>query len=186
MKNLTIQKKMPVVTLFIGIGIVSLLVIFASCSTNKKLMKDINLMSIHENNSTVSAFVSYVDAYNSKVPDHSYINIALLKLADATNAMAGVIGYKVMGDINMAKVDANEIIKNANEATHADNIRKSANILSSVLQNMQVKYYPTLTTSGSELVIASAAIDPSILTHHQKEEIMAFFKKSAYLLEKMN
>lgn len=149
-------------------------------------MKNPDLMSVRENNSTVQDFISYVDANNSKVPDHAYINNALVKLADVTSAMAGEIGYTVMGDLNMSKEAANKITHDANEATHADNIRKSADILSSALQNMQQSKYPSMSTAGAELKSSSAAIKPTVLTHHQKEEIMAFFRRSAYLLEKMN
>ncbi|MDQ6815126.1 MAG: hypothetical protein M3040_15425 [Bacteroidota bacterium] len=194
MKSNTIQKKMPVSALFTSIGVTALLVILASCSSHKKMMNDTNmkmmknndLISMHENNSTVADYIKYVDANNKMVPDHEYIKNALVKLSDATNAMAGAIGYTVMGDLNMAKDDANKITKNANESTHAANIRKSADILSSALQHMQQAKYPSLSTAGSELVSASAAIKPSVLTDNQKAEIVDFFRRSAYLLEKMN
>ncbi len=186
MKRIIVLKKMPASAVFISIGLVALLMAFAGCSSQKKMMKDPDLMSMHENNSTVAAYISYVDANNGKVPDHMYINNALVKLADATNAMAGEIGYTVMGNLNMAKDAANKITNDPNESTHADNIRKSADILSRALQNMQQAKYPSLSTAGSELLSASAAIKPAVLTHDQKEEIMAFFRKSAYLLDKMN
>ncbi len=133
-------------------------------------MKDSDLMGIRENNSTVATYITFADANNNKVPDHEYIKNALVKLADARSAMAGEIGYTVMGDVNIAKEVANQITQDANEATHSDNIRKSTDILSSALQNMQQAKYPSLSTAGSELTNASKAIKPGMLTDNERQK----------------
>lgn len=51
-------------SLFSGIGILALLLFISSCSSVKKTMNN-DVMGIHENNSTVAAFVAYVNANNT-------------------------------------------------------------------------------------------------------------------------
>jgi hypothetical protein len=74
--------------------------------------------------------------------DHAYTNEALLKLIEATNAMANEVGYEVQADLEKAKEYAEMITKDPFETTHADNIRKAADILTNVLQNIQKAKYP--------------------------------------------
>lgn len=120
------------------------------------------------------------------VPDQAYINNALVKLADATNAMAGEINYTITFDLNKEKDFANKITQEPNENTHADNIRKSAEILSGALQNMQQAKYPGLSASAAELKSNADAIKTDVPVHHQKEAIATFLKNSASLLQTMN
>ncbi len=168
-----------------GLGILTFLLAISSCSSVKKTMNN-DVTGIRENNSTVAAFVAYVDANNKMVPDHAYISNALVKLADATNAMAGEIGYTVTLDLGKAKDHANKITQDPNETTHADNIRKSAEILSDALQNMQQAKYASLSASAAELKGNANAIKTNVLVHHQKEAIATFLQNSAGLLQKMN
>ncbi|MGK2863091.1 MAG: hypothetical protein ACSLE0_14245 [Chitinophagaceae bacterium] len=189
MANTIIQKKThPSYFILTTLGIVALLMVFSNCSTNKntKSMGSTDLINVRENNSIVAAYISYVNDNNTMVPDHQYINNALVKLADASNAMAGEAKYTITGDLNMAKMNANKITQDPNETNHSDNIRKSADILAGVLQNLQMSKYSTLTSQAAELKNVAASIKPDILAHHQKDAIMSFFTKSASLLERMN
>ncbi|MGI8634467.1 MAG: hypothetical protein ACR2KZ_03590 [Segetibacter sp.] len=172
-------------SLLSGIGILTMFLFISSCSSTKKTMSN-DGMGMHRNNSTVAAFVAYVDANNKMLPDHSYINNALVKLADATNAMAGEINYTITPDLNKAKDFANKITQDANETTHSDNIRKSAEILSDALQNMQRSKYPGLSSSATELKGNADAITSNVLVHNQQAAIATFLKNSASLLQKMN
>lgn len=168
-------------------GILFIVAIFMGCNSEKKMMKtNAKLINVHENNSTVADYISYVYANNTKVPDHQYINNALVKLADATSAMANETKYTVTGDLNMAKMAANKITEDSNESTHSDNIRKSADIIVNVLQNLQIAKYPSLAAKITELKNVAASIKPEILTDRQKDAIMFFFTKSSRLLELMN
>jgi hypothetical protein len=72
------------------------------------------------------------------------------------------------------------------EITHANNIRRACNILTKVLQNIQVAKYPGLTTEVAELKNASISINPDMLTLDQQDAVISFFKKAAVLLKKMN
>lgn len=176
-------------TLF-GLSLVILLVNLSSCNQgkeNKQGADSANLIEVHENNLTVSSYVTFVAADENKMSlDHSYTNEALLKLADATKAMANEVGYDVQNDLSKVTTYAEEIRKDPLETTHADDVRKAADILTNELEGMQKAKYPGLDREASELKDASVAIKPEILTLEQKDEVKSFFEKAAKLLEKMN
>ncbi|QMU26611.1 hypothetical protein [Adhaeribacter radiodurans] len=176
--------------LFSGLGLLTLLIMFMSCNNNKKENKDedvADMMSVKENNSTVSAYVSFIQADTSQMSlDHAFTNEALSELMAATTAMAGEIGFDVKGDMDKVKEYANNITKNPYETSHADDIRKAADILSTVLYNMQQAKYADLANEAGEVKSAATAINPDVLTLDQKDAVKSFFDKSADLLQKMN
>ena len=146
-----------------------------------------NLLDVKENNSTVAAFISFVEKDTNRVSlDYAYTNEALLKLTAATNAMAEEIGYDVHADLDKAKESALLIAKEPFESSKAKNIRNAADISSTSLHNMQLAKYPGLSDEGKELESASAAIDPLAPTLGQKDAVKNYFAKAADLLEKMN
>jgi len=118
--------------------------------------------------------------------DHAYTNEALLKLIEATDAKANEVGYEVQADLEQVKEYANMITADPYETTHADNIRKAADILSNVLQNIQKAKFPGLTEEAKELKNASESIKPAVLTLEQKDAVKNFFAKASDLLQKMN
>lgn len=145
------------------------------------------LINKHENNSTVNGFISFVNDDNNKMSlDHTYTNNALLKLTQATDAMASEIGYDVKADLDKAKEYADKITNDPFETSHADKIRKATDILSRALVNMQQAKYPSLAAEAAELKKASASINPDVLTLDQKDAVKSFFSKAANLLAKMN
>ena len=146
-----------------------------------------DLIGIKENNSTVAAYVNFVENNKEKMSlDHDYTNEALLKLVAATNAMANEVGYEVQAELEKVKVYAQKITNDPFETTHADMVRKAADILTNVLQNIQQAKYPGLTNEAAELRIASKSINPEVLMLDQKNEVKAFFSKAADILNKMN
>ncbi len=182
------KKKSAWPWILLGLGIIALLIYLLGFSDRKEKEADTaELISVNENNSTVAAFVSFTEDDKNKMGfDHAYTNEALLKLTDATGAMAGEIGYDVRADLDKVKEYANNITKDPFETTHADNIRKAADILTNVLQNMQQAKYPQLSNEVAELRNASASINPDVLTLDQKDAVKSFFYKAADLLRKMN
>jgi hypothetical protein len=63
-----------------------------------------DLIGVNENNSTVAAYVNFVENSNERMSlDHAFTNEALLKLVDATNAMANEVGYEVRADMEKVK-----------------------------------------------------------------------------------
>lgn len=146
-----------------------------------------DLISVKENNSVVEAYVHFVQTDKNKMNlDHAYTIEALLKLIEATDAIAGEVGYEVRADLDKVKVYSKMIGEDPFETTHADNIKKADAILTDVLQNIQKAKYPGLADNLRELRSASEAIKPAILTLDQKKEVKAFFSKAAELLQKMN
>ena len=168
-------------------GYLSFIFIYTHCSEVRENADDTGLINVHENNSTVAAFVTFVnDDANKMSLDHAYTNEALLKLMEATNAMADEIGYNVRADLDKVKEYADKITLDPFETSHADNIRKAADIITNVLQNMQQAKYAGLTNEVAALRNASASINPDVLTLDQKDAVKSFFSEAADLLKKMN
>lgn len=192
------QKKQIWPWLLVGLVIVALLFYFLEfrdSSSNMEVVPEAddsgtnadNLLGVKENNSTVAAYVSFVENDTNKMSlDHAYTNEALLKLIEATSAIANEVGYEVRADIEKAKDYAKMISKAPFETTHADNIRKADDILTKVLQNIQKAKYPGLAEEVAELKIASESIKPGVLTLDQKDAVKNYFAKAADLLQKMN
>ena len=193
------QKKQIWPWLLVGLAIVALLVYFLVFYDNGKNTEIVteedyitntnesDLLAVKENNSTVAAYVNFVENSNEKMSlDHEYTNEALLKLTEATNAMANEVGYDVHADIEKVREYAKMIEQDSFEATHADNIRNADEILTNVLQNIQKANYPSLTDEVTALKTASESIKPGMLTLEQKDAVKNYFAKASDLLQKMN
>ena len=193
------QKKQIWPWLLVGLFIVALLVyflVFRDKSKNTEAVTEADyitntnepdLLGVKENNSIVAAYINFIENSKEKMSlDHAYTNEALLKLIEATNAMANEVGYEVKADLEKVKGYANMITKDPFETTHADNIRKADDIIANVLQNIQKAKYPGLADEVEELKSASASINPDVLTLNQKDAVKNFFAKAADILQKMN
>jgi hypothetical protein len=193
------QKKLVWPWLLAGLVIVALLVYFLVFRDNGKNTEAVTeadsitntnepgLLGVKENNDTVAAYVNFIENSKENMSlDHEYTNEGLLKLIDATNAIANELGYEVRADLETAKEYANVISKAPFETTHADNIRKADDILTNVLQNIQKAKYPSLADDVSALKSASESIKPGVLTLDQKDAVKNYFAKAADLLQKMN
>lgn len=192
-------KKQVWLWLLIGFVIAVLLVYFLLFRDNGKNMEaiteadnitntnDSDLLWVKENNSTVAAYVNFIESGKDKMSlDHAYTNEALLKLMAATKAIAGEVGFEVEADLEKVKEYADMITKDPFETTHADNIRKADDILTNALQNIQKAKFPGLADEVDELISASESIKPEILTLEQKDEVKNYFAKASDLLKKMN
>ena len=195
MTEIRIEKKQSTLPLvLLGLSIIALLFYVFVFNKNDAvatvpvvIAPTVALIDVHENNSTVAAYTTFINSGTNKMSlDHAFTNEALLKLTDATNAMADAVGFSVKADLNKVKELADKITINPYETTHADNIRLSADILTTALQNLQQAKYPSLTNEVLEVKNAAAAINPDILTLKQQDAVKSFFAKAAILLEKMN
>jgi hypothetical protein len=147
----------------------------------------IDLQEVKENNTTVAAYVNFAENSKQKMSlDHAYTNEALLKLIEATNAMADEVGYEVRADMEKVEEHAEMITQDPYVTTHADAIRKAADILAGVLQNIQKAHYPGLADEAGELKRASQSINPKVLTLEQRDAVKNYFAKASDLLQKMN
>lgn len=192
MKNIKIEtKNRGWLTTVLGLFMLVLFATSMGCKNNEYVdtsgTATTDAMGVHENNSTVAEYITFVSNDNNKMTlDHAYTNEALLKLTSATSAMAGAVGFEVKGDLEKAKECADKITNNPFESSHADEIRKAADILSGVLQNMQQAKYPGLANEAGAVKSAAIAINPETLTLDQRDNVKLFFARSANLLEKMN
>ncbi len=200
MTEIKIERKKQVWPWILAVlGIIALLVYFLvirDSSTSAEVVSEADFISntnkadlidVNENNLTVATYVKYVENTKEMMGlDHVYTNEALLKLIEATNAMANEVGYDVKADIEKAKEYAKMITEDPFETTHADNIRKADDIIATVLQNIQKANYPGLADEAKALKSAAASIKPGILVLDQKDAVKDFFAKAAELLQKMN
>ena len=193
------QKKQVWPWLLAGLVIAALLIyflIFRDNGQNPEAVTEVDyitnanepeLLGVKENNGTVAAYVDFVENSKEKMSlDHEYTNEALLKLIEATNAKANEVGYEVRADLEKVKGYAKTITNDPFDTTHADNIRKAADILTNVLQNIQKAEYPGLADEVEELRSASESIRPGVLTLEQKDAVKNYFAKASELLQKMN
>lgn len=144
-------------------------------------------VGVKKNNVTVAAYVNFVENRREQTSlDHAYTNEAILKLIDATNAKANEVGYEVRADLDQVREYANMITRDPFETTYADNIRKAADKLTDVLQNIQKAKYPGLADEVDVLKNASSSIKPGVLTLEQRDAVKNYFTKASDLLQKMN
>lgn len=193
------QKKQVWPWVLAGLVIASLLIYFLVFRDNGETIEIVtevdyitntnasDLLGVKEDNGTVAAYVNFVENSKGKMSlDHAYTNEALLKLIEATNAMANEVGYEVRADLEKVREYAKMIAKDPYETTHADNIRKANAILTKVLQNIQKANYPSLIDEVKELKSASESIKAGVLALEQKDVVKNYFAKAADLLQKMN
>jgi hypothetical protein len=192
MAEIKIEKKTSIwIWILLGTAIIGAFIYYLSSreQTNEmeEIPKPVDLIDVNENNATVNAFVIFIESDTNKITlDHKFTSEALIKLTDATNAMAAEIGYDIKADMEKVKGYADFLTRDVMNTLHADSIRKSFDILTNVLQNIQQAKYPALNIEVAELREASVAVKPDILTLDQKDEVKNFFKKASILLKKMN
>lgn len=200
MAEIKIEQKKPIWPwLLVGLVIVALLVYFLVFRDNGENTETVteqesitntyesDLLGVKENNGTVAAYVNFVENNKEKMSlDHEYTNEALLKLIEATDAMANEVEYDVQADLDKAREYAKMIEKDPFATTHADNIRKADDALTNILQNIQKAKYPELTNEVTALKSASESIKPGVPTLEQKDAVKNYFAKASDLLQKMN
>lgn len=149
--------------------------------------KPADLLGVKENNATVAAYIDFIENSPGKMTlDHAFSNEALLKLIDATKAMAGTVGYRIQVDLEKVKGYANIITEDKYVTTHADYIRIADDSITHVLQNIQMTHYPTLASDIEELKRTAEAINPNVKTLKQKDAVRMYFAKACEVLKKMN
>jgi hypothetical protein len=150
---------------------------------------DVNmaLITVRENNTTVGDYIGFVNSDTATMTiDHNFTNQAILKLTNAVTAMADEIDFDIKADMDSVKVHGEIITRDPFETTHANHIRKAADILTNSLHRMQQAKYPELSAEAAQLKSSAASIDSDALTLDQREAVKGFFRQAADLLEKMN
>lgn len=190
MTEIKIEKKRAIWPLFLILAVVAVVLYFLFWNKKEAAPEEppvAALTGTEEANRTVAAFVSFVNAdTNTMGLDHAYAHEALLRLTDATSAVAAQAGSNIQADLDQVKSYAAAITRDPYVTTHADTMRKAADILSGAIQNLQQAKFPALGNEATELRTAAAAINPDVLMLDQKDAVKSFFKKAADLLQKMN
>ncbi|MDT3739115.1 MAG: hypothetical protein RO257_06385 [Candidatus Kapabacteria bacterium] len=199
MTEIKIEKKKPImVWIVLAIAVIALLIYFLGYYNDNKENYDTktteniteqptDLINVKENNSIVAAYINFVEYdKNNMNLEHDYTHEALLKLTEAVQAMANETGVDVKTDIDKVKEYADRIQDDAYATTHANDIRKAADILTNALRNLQQAKYPGLANDVNDLKNASESINPDVLALDQKDAIKSFFRKASDLLKKMN
>jgi hypothetical protein len=187
-----IERQKPVLKMiFLNMPFLLLFISLLSCNSKKENVEESDkpavLIDVKENNRTVSDYIRFVESDDNKMDlDHSYATEALDKLVQATNAMAEEIDYDVKADLDKVEQYTDKIKEDPFETTHADNIRKGAEVVTNALVKMQQAKFPELSEEGEEVRRACNSIKPEKLTLEQKDAVKSFFGKAADLLEKMN
>ena len=191
MAEIKIEKKKPVwpwILLVLGLLVAAWFLFLRNDKDDRvERADDTSMIDVHENNSTVAAYIAFIKANNDDMSlDHTYTSEALTKLTNAVDAMADEVDYDVKVNTTKAKQYANEITNDPMSTTHADKIRSAADLLSTALHDLQQARYPELSADAANVKSAAAAISPESLTLDQQNAVKSFFRKSADLLSKMN
>lgn len=197
MAEIKIEKKAPkwpwIVLIIALIGVAIYLFAFnedgeeAVEMNDKTTVEPADTRQVAPNIKTVIAFVSFVEEDpDSMGLDHEFTNEALLKLTNATEAMAGYINYDIKKDIAEVRTLSEKIATDPFKTTHANSIREATGMLAISLQNIQEHAFPDLGDEVNEVKNAAMEIENNVLTLDQKEDVKNFFRESADLLEKMN
>lgn len=137
-------------------------------------------------NSEVAGFVQYVrsDMKDTKELDHQTLSQAFTRLSQATSAKAKEVGYEAE-NLQQAESTINQITDDKFQTTHADNIRKTADIISNELAGLQQAKFPDLDNEAKKLIKASESIKSDELAMEQNDEIKEYLNEAADLLDKM-
>jgi hypothetical protein len=189
MAEIKIEKRKPMWPwLLLSLGLAAALIYFITFRDKNDEKKEIiELISVSEKNTTVDDYVNFIESDSNKMSlDHAFTNDALLRLTDATDAMADEIDVELQTDLDKVDEYAEMITKDPLDTSHANSIRKATDILTNALHEIQKANYSGLKNEVAELRAASESINPDVLTLNQQIEVKVFFQKAADLLKKMN
>lgn len=141
-----------------------------------------------KNDPAVDAYVAFVreDIKGENLKDNQEkVRQAFMQLTEACEAKAQQVGYK-SSNLHIAREHADQLVSSTSDATHSENIRATADILSDELANIQKSNFPDLDKEANKLKKASADIKPDEPITEQSQEIKSFLTEAADLLEDMD
>lgn len=144
-------------------------------------------LEVTGNATAVLAFVNYIHDDQDKMNlDREFTNEAMVRLTNATNAMADEINFDIKKDMVELKSQMDKISTDPFETTNANSIRSAAGILAGTLQNIQRNAFSGLAQEADVLKNSAENIQPNMMPLDQKEAIKNYFIQASELLEKMN
>ena len=197
MAEIKIEKKQPIWPWILGILLLAVAAYFIffkdkdvvtdKITTTKDTIVEQTEMPDNTNLTGVAAFAAFVNKEDGNMTlDHEYSNEALNKLINATEEVSAKANLDSKADLEKARMHADKITENPEATSHADHIKMSTDIISSVLQNLATTKFPDLKAEANKAKMSSDAINVKELTLNQKDKIKAFFADAADLLDKMN
>lgn len=132
-------------------------------------------------------FVAYVEEEEIKRQmgvDHEVTGSALLKLSEAIREVAWD-DDRYSQQINELEQTANEIQSDPQSLQHADKLSNAFSVASNVLQEIQQNRFPEMQSEVEEVKQSAAKLEGSEQLLNQKEEVKAFFEKTAEAVESM-
>ncbi|MEJ6981286.1 hypothetical protein WG906_12535 [Pedobacter sp. P351] len=189
MTEIKIEKKKPAWPLIVlAVAIIGLILVYFLAYNDREdeVVGNLDNTEIVPGSEITSYFLLIDSDPDSMSLSHEFTNDALMRLIQATSFTALKNNFDIKADLESARNYATDITKDPFETTHADKIRKAADILTTALVNLQEANYPDLINEATELEKAAAAIDPDTLTLEQKVEVKTFFRKAKDLLHEMN
>lgn len=133
----------------------------------------------------VNAYVTFVreDIKGENLKDNQEkVRQAFMHLTDACEAKAKQVGYN-SANLNTVREQTEQLT--SGDAGNSQNIRATADILSTELANIQKSGFPDLDKEASKLKEASAEISPDEPISEQSQEVKSFLTEAADLLEDM-
>jgi hypothetical protein len=194
MAEIIVEKRKPVWPWFLAAFVVVFFLIYflAFQSDNNEVTAGgvdtaVNLIEVKENNNTINSFVTFIRSDDNRMSlDHQFTNSALYRLIESVESIAEIVEYDIQADLEKVREYADNITVDPFVDTHADDIRRAADVLTTVLQNIQQAKYPELSSGTDNLKSAAESIDPDILTLDQRDKVKGFFAEAANLLDEMN
>ena len=192
MAEIKIEKKKPIwIWMLLGLGLVAAFIYYMSLNDDYADIEEVSetaeLINVNKNNPAVSDYINFIESDTNRMTmDHAFTHEAIIKLTNATIALADDADYEIKADMDMIKEYAETITEDSLDTTHANDIRKAADIVTNVLQNIQLAKYPGLTNEVTDLRNASNSINPDVYTLDQKSAVKSYFRSAADLLKKMN
>ncbi|MHA6280730.1 hypothetical protein ACXYMT_11165 [Salinimicrobium sp. CAU 1759] len=134
----------------------------------------------------VSGYLAYIADNNKMGIDHEYTNNAIIHLMNAVQAKANEMNYDISADMQSVRQDARQIEKDPMALTHADKIKAAGTKLANIMEKMQKKGYPNLSSDVNEVKTAAQNINSTTPTLEQKDQIKKYFDEAGDLLRKMS
>lgn len=136
--------------------------------------------------SEVDNYVQFISTGDTMGLDHRFTNEALLRLTSAVEAKAQQVEVDIATDLDQVREHARNITQEPFETSHANSIRKAADMLTSAMRKIQESKFTNLGSEMTDVQNAANSIKPEVLTLNQRDEVKSFFRESSDLLQSMN
>lgn len=195
MTEIKIEKKKPVWPwILLGVFVIGLILFFLFVDNDREELDtvaetpvEVGVVAPVDLDPIVTSYIVFIENdVDSMGLSHEFTNDAFEKLIEATRNTADRNNFDISADLESAQDFAAVITKEPFETTHAEKIRKAADILTTALVGLQQAKFPDLTNEANEVKSAANSINPATPTLDQKVEVKTFFRETRDLIREMN